>query len=68
MGELIGQRAGMAASLSHEQSLQVELDRVSLEARAFEGAYKKMKAEKDKLLSELQDANKEIRYTVQKEI
>ena len=57
----------MAAPLSREQSLQVELDRVSVEARAFEGAYKKMKAERDKLLNELQDANKEIRYTIQKE-
>ena len=58
----------MAASLSHEQALQTELDRISVEARAFEGAYKKMKAERDKLLNELQDANKQIRYTVQKKI
>ena len=31
------------------------------EARAFEGAYKKMKAERDRLLNELEDARKQIR-------
>lgn len=55
----------MAAPLSNEQVLQMELDRVSVEARAFEGAYKKTKTERDKLLDELQDANKHIRYTIQ---
>ena len=47
---------------SNELVLQRELDRVSVEARAFEGAYKKIKAERDKLIDELEDANKQIRY------
>lgn len=52
----------MDAPLSNEQVLQRELDRVSVEARAFEGAYKKIKAENDQLRNELQDASKQIRY------
>ena len=47
---------------SNDQVLQRELDRISVEARAFEGAYKKMKAERDRLVHELEDAHKQIRY------
>ena len=46
----------------NDQVLQMELDRVSLEARAFEGAYKKMKGEKERLVHELNDAKKQIGY------
>ena len=51
----------MDPSSSNDHVLQRELERVSVEARAFEGAYKKMKAERDRLLSELEDADKQIR-------
>ena len=46
---------------SSDQVLQRELDRISVEARAFEGAYKKMKAERDRIFRDLEDANKQIR-------
>ena len=49
-------------SSANDQALQRELDRISVEARAFEGAYKKMKTERDRLVRELEDAHKQIRY------
>lgn len=52
-------------SSANDQALQRELDRISVEARAFEGAYKKMKIERDRLVRELEDAHKQIRYLIE---
>ena len=51
----------MEPSSSNDQVLQRELDRISVEARAFELAYKRMKAERDRLVHELEDAHKQIK-------
>ena len=38
----------------------MEPSSTNVEARAFEGAYKKVKAERDELLHKLEEANKQI--------
>lgn len=45
---------------SNDQVLQREPDRINVEARAFEAAYKKMKAERDRLAHDLELAYKQI--------
>ena len=54
-------RIAMDPSSPNDHVLQRELERVSVEARAFEGAFQKMKADRDRLLNELEDASKQIR-------